>query len=345
MIPQQSGGGALGPNLTNGDTVRQFPVESDHVAVRRDRLGERQEVRPAGSGLGPHAGLRPAAHPRADPGHRRVRAEPLMSSALTLAVTWSPFIRGIIVVLIGVGRAVRQRLPAAAHQPRRPPRLPRGDGRAVRVAGPDGRGVGRVRHRAEGQGPVLEAGRRHQRSRRPWPPTPSSAATGSCSRPSTHSAGGWRDAGRGRSRAGPGRRRVRRHPPEPGPGLQGRRVHHGRRVRQGRRALPDDRQLRPLRLLPPAALRPRPGAAGRQAEHRAGQGAADTGGRHQPAAPLRADGARPRQPPSPGGADLHRLHRSSSSCCVWMLHRREKLVAANRSATTGEALEPVGSGV
>ena len=29
--PQQSGGGAMGPNLTNGDTVRQFPVESDHV--------------------------------------------------------------------------------------------------------------------------------------------------------------------------------------------------------------------------------------------------------------------------------------------------------------------------
>jgi mono/diheme cytochrome c family protein len=30
--PQQSGGGALGPNLTNGDTVRQFPNEDDHVA-------------------------------------------------------------------------------------------------------------------------------------------------------------------------------------------------------------------------------------------------------------------------------------------------------------------------
>jgi mono/diheme cytochrome c family protein len=29
--PQQSGGGALGPNLTNGDTVRQFPNEDDHV--------------------------------------------------------------------------------------------------------------------------------------------------------------------------------------------------------------------------------------------------------------------------------------------------------------------------
>jgi len=29
----------------------------------------------------------------------------------------------------------------------------------------------------------------------------------------------------------------------------------------------------------------------------------------------------------------------------YVLHRREKLVAANRSATTGEALEPVGSGV
>jgi hypothetical protein len=29
----------------------------------------------------------------------------------------------------------------------------------------------------------------------------------------------------------------------------------------------------------------------------------------------------------------------------WVLHRREKLMAANRSAPTGEALEPVGSGV
>ncbi len=29
--PQQSGGGALGPNLTNGDTVRQFPNVDDHV--------------------------------------------------------------------------------------------------------------------------------------------------------------------------------------------------------------------------------------------------------------------------------------------------------------------------
>ena len=29
--PQQSGGGAMGPNLTNGDTVRQFPNEADHV--------------------------------------------------------------------------------------------------------------------------------------------------------------------------------------------------------------------------------------------------------------------------------------------------------------------------
>ena len=29
--PQQSGGGAMGPNLTNGATVRQFPNESDHI--------------------------------------------------------------------------------------------------------------------------------------------------------------------------------------------------------------------------------------------------------------------------------------------------------------------------
>ena len=30
--PQVSGGGAMGPNLTNGATVRQFPLESDHAA-------------------------------------------------------------------------------------------------------------------------------------------------------------------------------------------------------------------------------------------------------------------------------------------------------------------------
>jgi mono/diheme cytochrome c family protein len=30
--PQTPGGGAMGPNLTNGDTVRQFPLESDHAA-------------------------------------------------------------------------------------------------------------------------------------------------------------------------------------------------------------------------------------------------------------------------------------------------------------------------
>ena len=29
--PQQSGGGAMGPNLTNGDTARQFPNQADHV--------------------------------------------------------------------------------------------------------------------------------------------------------------------------------------------------------------------------------------------------------------------------------------------------------------------------
>ena len=53
--PQQSGGGAMGPNLTNGSTVRQFPNDGRPGRLRRDRLGERQALRPAGPGLGPHA--------------------------------------------------------------------------------------------------------------------------------------------------------------------------------------------------------------------------------------------------------------------------------------------------
>ena len=101
-----------GPNLTNGDTVRQFPSRSrPDRRSSTDRLRGRQALRRAGSGHGPHAGLRPdCCTPRTDPGHRRLRAEPLMhvtASSLTLAFTWDPEIRGILVVLIARRRAVR----------------------------------------------------------------------------------------------------------------------------------------------------------------------------------------------------------------------------------------------
>ena len=62
--PQQSGGGAMGPNLTNGSTVRQFPNAADHVDFVVERLGERQAVWPAGAGIGSHARVRPDAHRR-----------------------------------------------------------------------------------------------------------------------------------------------------------------------------------------------------------------------------------------------------------------------------------------
>jgi mono/diheme cytochrome c family protein len=53
--PQASGGGALGPNLTNGDTVRQFPLESDHAAFicSGSELGKKYGQQGQGSGRMP----------------------------------------------------------------------------------------------------------------------------------------------------------------------------------------------------------------------------------------------------------------------------------------------------
>lgn len=56
--PQQSGGGALGPNLTGGSTVRQFPLESDHVTFIKNgsELGKRYGSQGQGSGRMPGYG-------------------------------------------------------------------------------------------------------------------------------------------------------------------------------------------------------------------------------------------------------------------------------------------------
>jgi mono/diheme cytochrome c family protein len=56
--PQQSGGGALGPNLTGGGTVRQFPNAADHASfiTQGSELGKRYGAQGQGSGRMPGFG-------------------------------------------------------------------------------------------------------------------------------------------------------------------------------------------------------------------------------------------------------------------------------------------------
>jgi mono/diheme cytochrome c family protein len=56
--PQVSGGGALGPNLTGGSTIRQFPSEEDHVTFieRGSEDGKRYGQQGQGSGKMPGFG-------------------------------------------------------------------------------------------------------------------------------------------------------------------------------------------------------------------------------------------------------------------------------------------------
>jgi mono/diheme cytochrome c family protein len=56
--PQQSGGGALGPNLTGGSTVRQFPNRDEMIAfiANGSELGKRYGVQGQGSGRMPGFG-------------------------------------------------------------------------------------------------------------------------------------------------------------------------------------------------------------------------------------------------------------------------------------------------
>jgi mono/diheme cytochrome c family protein len=56
--PQQSGGGAMGPNLTGGSTVRQFPSQPDHVTFiqQGSELGKKYGQQGQGSGRMPGYG-------------------------------------------------------------------------------------------------------------------------------------------------------------------------------------------------------------------------------------------------------------------------------------------------
>jgi mono/diheme cytochrome c family protein len=50
--PQQSGGGAMGPNLTNGSTVRQFPNEDDQVTFVQTGSEQGKKYGQQGQGTG-----------------------------------------------------------------------------------------------------------------------------------------------------------------------------------------------------------------------------------------------------------------------------------------------------
>ena len=122
--PGVPGQGAFGWNLTGGSTASHFPSEQDMIDFIKtgSELGQRYGKQSQGTGRMP--GLRQPAHRRADQGHRRIRAEPVMSALL--AIGWQPELRGILITIIAVIDVLRQLLLPPQHQPRGAPRLPRG---------------------------------------------------------------------------------------------------------------------------------------------------------------------------------------------------------------------------
>ena len=192
----------------------------------------------------------------------------MLSLATLLAITWEPEIRGILVVLIGVVVLMRQRLPAARHQPRRPPRLPGRAGRPVRLADAHGHRLVSLRHRPRRArtrpGSVkdvigTELSELGVTDRGPGRRTSVQATPdGAGRRLDPHLAednAGVRPGGRPRPTTSS---RTRPRPSRPATTSRSRSTRQGRRARTRRSAT-----LRLLRLLPPAALRHRPGAAGR----------------------------------------------------------------------------------
>ena len=92
----------MGPNLTNGSTVRQFPSDADQVdfvssgSVNGKRYGQQ------GQGSGRMPGFGQLLTAGADPGHRRLRAGALMGLTSVLAFGWNPEIRGILFLVVGI---------------------------------------------------------------------------------------------------------------------------------------------------------------------------------------------------------------------------------------------------
>ena len=141
--PLVSGGGALGPNLTGGGEVRQFPNAEDNLSFVQAPPEQGQEVRPAGPVDGPHAGVRLVLQRRAAGRPHRTTsgacdAEPRNPARHQLAARDPRHLRR----RHRRHRAHGQRLPDPHHQPRLPPRLPGRAGRPLRLADADGRSSG-----------------------------------------------------------------------------------------------------------------------------------------------------------------------------------------------------------
>ena len=80
-LPGPQGGGAFGPNLTGGDTVRQFAGPTgvqDHIDWVTSGKPANEAYGTARDLVRPHAPLRQHPDQGADPGHRRLRAGPVM---------------------------------------------------------------------------------------------------------------------------------------------------------------------------------------------------------------------------------------------------------------------------
>ena len=101
--PGVPGQGAFGWNLTGGSADGHVPDEEDMIEFVDDRLRATARGTARRAGQRPHARLRQHAHRRAARGHRRVRAEPVMTLATDLlAIDWEPELRGILIVIIAV---------------------------------------------------------------------------------------------------------------------------------------------------------------------------------------------------------------------------------------------------
>ena len=231
-----------------------------------------------------------------------------MSAAL-LAITWEPELRGILIVIIGVGVLCGSVYLVLGHEPRCPARLPGGVHRAGRLDGADGRrsggstaSVSRVPNRRWDAGPRQDRdpGRRPRcampacsttcrRSRQDArsPRRPSSSTRSSSTRAGGASPSPNRRSGRPASSAG-------ELLDETDAFAAGEFQVVSVFDKGGERYPKITDATRLHRLLPQAALRRRRGRPARADPHRARPGADATRGRHQPPAPVRVHGPRPR---------------------------------------------------
>ena len=315
--PLVTGGGALGPNLTAGAEVRQFPNAEDNLSFVQALRSTGKKYGQQGQSQRPHAGLRLRYYTRRAAGRPgQLHPEPLMSLATILAFGWQPEIRGISVVVIAVAVLMGSVYLHPHHQPRRPARLPGRAGRPVRVADDDGDLLVGLRHRPQGQGPARGWARRSSA-------TDSSNAAARWPR-STTSAGDTDGAGRrldphrrGQPGLRPDRGRGRRHPPEPDRDLQGRRLQG--RSPCTRRAASATRRSATRSTSSPSSTDPttpssRSNRSSRRSPSRGGPRCRPC--RPGQAADLRADGARPRHPPPTRRLADDRVRRCCSRCAA-----------------------------